>query len=404
MFLDIQTLGVTEPGQSTNNISLSAKPCIIYFEASNGKYTMKNVNGTYAQQAGGDRHWNAVIGTTAYEWAFADSDSDGAYTIARTDGKFIKMDNATNGAPLYCNLDTGFEFALVAYSDLIRGKYTLKTQTDTYLGWVGGSAKGLVDDGVYTIQGDVNGQRGYMVAGEGFEAYPVLSGITLSDYTQNSVEAIENGKNWYVTTKVDGTYIYNIGLRKFLVKSNNNTVDFSDTPYVWNIVDNNGFQTIYDPSHQKYLSMGCGRTAANRPIAYDTNADDGGAKHTLTSVQGDFTKQIEAVEAKLSSNKVLKFQSTASQFYVTPSANVWFMEDVNNADSYIGFGQLNDWDPDTNLSLWTICKTDVFGFANIARANDNSKNLGSDANTNSGISANRGKQQNGKDERSLQEN
>ena len=133
-YLDIQTLGINEPGHTTNSISLSAKPCIIYFEAgSNGKYTMKNANGTYAQQASGDRHWNAVIGTTAYEWAFADSDSDGDYTIARTDGKFIKMDNATNGAPLYCDKDTGLEFALVAYSDIVPGVYTVKTATGTYL-------------------------------------------------------------------------------------------------------------------------------------------------------------------------------------------------------------------------------------------------------------------------------
>ena len=127
LFLDIQTLGINEPNANgtTNNISLSAKPCVIYFGASNGKYTMKNVNGTYAQQASGDRHWNAVIGTTAYEWAFADSDSDGYYTIARADGKFVKMDNATNGAPLYCNSDAGLEFALVEYTDLVdTHKYT----------------------------------------------------------------------------------------------------------------------------------------------------------------------------------------------------------------------------------------------------------------------------------------
>ena len=76
LFLDIQTLGINEPNGTTNNISLSAKPCVIYFGASNGKYTMKNVNGTYAQQASG-RDWNAVIGTTAYEWKIADVDSDG---------------------------------------------------------------------------------------------------------------------------------------------------------------------------------------------------------------------------------------------------------------------------------------------------------------------------------------
>ena len=131
-YLDIQTLGVTEPGQSTNNISLSAKPCIIYFEAVNGKYTMKNVNGTYAQQAS-SRNWNAVIGSDAYQWTILDDDSDGYYTIARGDGKFIKMDNAANGAPLYCDKDTGLEFALVAYSDIIPGVYTVKTATGTYL-------------------------------------------------------------------------------------------------------------------------------------------------------------------------------------------------------------------------------------------------------------------------------
>ena len=134
LFLDIQTLGINEPNANgtTNNISLSAKPCVIYFGASNGKYTMKNVNGTYAQQAG-SRDWNAVIGTTAYEWEIADVDSDGYYTIARADGKFVKIDNATNGAPLYCNQDSGFEFALVEYSSIIPGVYTVKTATGTYL-------------------------------------------------------------------------------------------------------------------------------------------------------------------------------------------------------------------------------------------------------------------------------
>ena len=131
-YLDIQTLGVTEPGQSTNNISLSAKPCIIYFEDVNGKYTMKNVNGTYAQQAS-SRNWNAVIGSDAYQWTILDSDSDGYYTIARADGKYVKMDNATNGAPLYCDKDSGLEFALVEYSSIIPGVYTLKTATGTYL-------------------------------------------------------------------------------------------------------------------------------------------------------------------------------------------------------------------------------------------------------------------------------
>ena len=75
-------------------------------------------------------------------------------------------------------------------------------------------------DGIYTMQVDENQQRGYVVAGEGYADYPVLSDITLNGYQQNSVDAIENGKNWYITTVNDGTtyYFYNVAVGKFLVQ------------------------------------------------------------------------------------------------------------------------------------------------------------------------------------------
>lgn len=136
LFLDIQTLGVNEPNANatTNNISLNSKPCIIYFEAGttdNTKWTMKNVNGTYAMQAS-SRNWNAVIGSTAYEWSIAEPET-GLYTIARADGQYISMDNATSGSPLYCDKGTGLKFSLVEYSNsLAQGYYTLKSPTETY--------------------------------------------------------------------------------------------------------------------------------------------------------------------------------------------------------------------------------------------------------------------------------
>ena len=136
LYLDIQTLGINEAnaGGTTNNISLNAKPCIIYFEkgtTDNAKWVLKNANGTYAMQAS-SRNWNAVIGTTAYEWTISEPET-GHFTIARADGKFISMDNATSGSPLFCDKGTGLKFALIEYSSsLTQGYYALKSETGTY--------------------------------------------------------------------------------------------------------------------------------------------------------------------------------------------------------------------------------------------------------------------------------
>ena len=135
LYLDIQTLGINEAnaGGSTNNISLNAKPCIIYFEkgtTDNAKWVLKNANGTYAMQAS-SRNWNAVIGTTAYEWTISEPET-GHFTIARADSKFISMDNATSGSPLFCDKGTGLKFSLVEYSALNRNYAVLKSPTGTY--------------------------------------------------------------------------------------------------------------------------------------------------------------------------------------------------------------------------------------------------------------------------------
>lgn len=137
LYLDIQTLGIHEPGNTTNSISLSTNPCVIYFTAGttdNTKWTMKNVNGTYAMQRTSDkRTWNAVIGSTAYEWTIAETtEGNGLCTIARADGKFISMDNPTAGAPLYCDKNTGVQFELVEYSTIAKGLFTLKSPSGTY--------------------------------------------------------------------------------------------------------------------------------------------------------------------------------------------------------------------------------------------------------------------------------
>ena len=157
-------------------------------------------------------------------------------------------------------------------------------------------------DGVYTIGVDENIQRGYVAAGVGYDEYPVLSGITLDGYTGNDTESIENGKNWYITSVDEGTtyYIYNVALGKFLVGGD--VINFGDTPYTWSFSANGVYVNIKDVTVEKFLSGGCGRPAANRPIAYDTNINDGGAKHTITAVDGGettFATQIAAADAAI---------------------------------------------------------------------------------------------------------
>ena len=116
LYLDIQTLGINEAnaGGTTNNISLNTKPCVIYFEeGAEGKWKMKNVDGTYVQQAE-SRNWNVVIGTTPYEWTFKEQ-TNGTVTIARADGKYINVDSKVAGQPLFCDKGTGMEFTLVGH-------------------------------------------------------------------------------------------------------------------------------------------------------------------------------------------------------------------------------------------------------------------------------------------------
>ena len=139
LYLDIQTLGINEAnaGRTTNNLSLNAKPCIIYFAAGTtdaSKWTMKNVNGTYAMQAS-SRDWNATIGTTAYEWTINEPEAS-IYTIARADGNFINVDTKAAGQPLFCDKGTGMTLKLVDYDEFQQAAFTMKsplTDATTYL-------------------------------------------------------------------------------------------------------------------------------------------------------------------------------------------------------------------------------------------------------------------------------
>ena len=133
LYLDIQTLNINEPnaGTTTNNISLSRRPCVIYFEegTTDGTWKMKNVNGSYVGI--GTRSWNPVIGTSAHEWII--TETDGFITIAKESGQYISCDNPAAGQPLYNNKSTGLQFSCEEYDNLPWFTGMLKSPSGTYL-------------------------------------------------------------------------------------------------------------------------------------------------------------------------------------------------------------------------------------------------------------------------------
>lgn len=122
LYLDIQTLGFGNHWEGADNISLSAQPCGIYFEAGqSGRWKMKNTNNQYVY-VGNPDNWNPRIGhngESGYEWIFSESGKE-LYTIAwevgATSYRYVHMDEPTANAPLWCSSETPqLEFSLVRY-------------------------------------------------------------------------------------------------------------------------------------------------------------------------------------------------------------------------------------------------------------------------------------------------
>ena len=121
LYLDIQTLGIHEPGHTTNSMSLSSKLCIIYFEeGAEGKWRLKNVNDTYGGNITSGRHWNTTIGETPYDWIIIE-DGENGISIAKDASNYIGWDNGkdiTAGSALYNNAEDGNDKASRIYFTL----------------------------------------------------------------------------------------------------------------------------------------------------------------------------------------------------------------------------------------------------------------------------------------------
>ena len=104
-----------------------------------------------------------------------------------------------------------------------------------------GAMAQTIADGVYTIQADENGKRGYLAASSSYSR-PVLVDIAWSDYQSNSctTNIVENSKYWYVKT-VDGvTYLSNIGNGCFIYDNGTDEIYFG-APYALNFTNHNNY-------------------------------------------------------------------------------------------------------------------------------------------------------------------
>ena len=162
----------------------------------------------------------------------------------------------------------------------------------------------VLADGVYTIQADVNGRRGYLAATDNYDR-PVLADISWKeddnniDYTGNSASnVLENSKNWYVTTKDGVTYLYNVAKGKFIYDNGTDDIYFGE-PFALCVTKHNGYIHVGSGTGTRYLSMGCGAKAPNQVKWEKTSGNDGGCLLTFTFVENGtttFAAQVAAAD------------------------------------------------------------------------------------------------------------
>ena len=338
-------------------------------------YTIKNVYGFY-HSAGTYRYYmiansggNQLTGTGSLtsenfedcQWVFekadADTDPDNAYYLKNyKTNKYVYLEVMDKGQVV--SLDASNKSKLYLFdgsSANVEGEYFISFKNnnvddstesigihgnDAMKSWQGNGLgnQWVVEEvpPVYTIEGGENGKhRGFLAAGDGFEAYPVLSDIVWSDHDEKSTAAIPGGKYWYIhKINDDNTYVlFNLGLQKYLVLESGN-INFGDYPYAWKIVQNtsdSNYKAVCLWNDTKQISFACGYTAVERNVRPHNQMGDGGSKHLLKCVlPADLTNFSAAI------NKVKN--EVASLNNVSVPMTFKFTDNGLNQHSYTGAG------------------------------------------------------------------
>ena len=121
LYLDILTgVDVSSEDGEQRNVSLSATPCAVYFEAyDEWTWKIKNANNQYVNTQT-SYAWNPEIGSIEQNWFVVE---EGGYVKIHYWNSYI-IGNTTVGTPLFCNnRDTPLQFALIDFANLTQ-EYT----------------------------------------------------------------------------------------------------------------------------------------------------------------------------------------------------------------------------------------------------------------------------------------
>ena len=212
-------------------------------------------------------------------------------------------------------------------------------------------------DGVYTIQADENGKRGYLAASDEYNR-PVLTEITWSNYSDNSCKDIkENSKYWYLRT-VDGvSYLYNIGKGQFVLDNTTDNIFFGDEPYGLNVTEYNGYIHVGSGTGTRFLSMGCGTTAPNQVKWEKGNANDGGCLLTFTAGEDGtttFATEIAAADAMVDHYPLQAWKESAlSLLGCVGGYPESLREDINAVNTFSGTAAFDEAHANEKLQLTT---------------------------------------------------
>lgn len=389
LYLDIQTKGIDEPGNAgSNNISLNAKPCIIYFEAGSatGKWKMRNAKGEYVCKHGS---WNATIGNgDVHEWTIDGETS--ALTIAASVGNYINANTGETAAgyPLYWNKGTGMTFSLEEYTTF--PAYALKTP---YSGVEKGAIQTSDDLNAITTPTKIiiqsfSGTNGCFLGGTSNVSdikqavlvwEPVTEGTPGTYYLRTT-----DAENGYIQASTGGNATITLGTKEkaqvFVTTAP--TTSGSDATYfngeeLHDGVDGQVAVTeklvrfVQNDNQSKWLNV-------NNSGAAPRLGNDGKGAWTVHNVflVTDVTTYLNLTTVNTTAASM---QATPTNFNVIPLGGTYLLQNRADASQYVGYTAGNTWDVTTSASAWKILTDeDADGFAQIARGDDATKRLGSD--------------------------